>query len=140
MKNIPLPPKMLENKTMSLREIAKVLNVRNDNIVQSAETLQEQGVIVLKTSPFGTGGKIDQVLNRIDSITLVAQNNPRLIKAIVIRWDELESRQIYIPLPPKTPLELLNDAVAVANKLHSEKEALHAQLAQCWKYLLTGDS
>ena len=85
-------------QTMTLKEIAEVLNMtRYDNIVTSAQKLHEAGVINLL--PCSAGTKINQSLNRLDSITLVAQNKPEFTKALVIRWDELETTQAA-PIQP----------------------------------------
>lgn len=62
---------MNNEQMMTLRSIAEVLKMRNDNIIRSAKKLSDKGVIQLNSNG---GGKIDQLLNKIDSITLVAQN------------------------------------------------------------------
>lgn len=79
----------LHDATMTLKEIAVVLELsRKDNIVTSAQRLHDDGVINLL--PCAKGTKINQRLNKVDSITLVAQNNAAFTKRIVQRWLNLE--------------------------------------------------
>jgi phage regulator Rha-like protein len=80
-----------KEQLMTIREIAEVLGSRPEDVLRSAKRLEVKGVINI--IPHANGGKlVDQSLNKLDSITLVAQNKPEVTKAIVQRWDELESR------------------------------------------------
>jgi hypothetical protein len=91
--------------SMSLREISEVLKLsRPDNIISSAQKLVALGVISFCTSK--AGAKIDQRLNRIDSITLVAQNNPAFTKAIVEKLDELENKPVTYSVLEAAPLAI----------------------------------
>lgn len=81
--------------TMSTREIASLLNKTHSNIKISAERLAEKGTIALQGSHFEhKGNKYNEwLLNKRDSLILVAQNSPEFTAAIVDRWQELESKQ-----------------------------------------------
>ena len=84
--------------TMGTREIAKLLNRDHSDIRRSASRLVDSGVInggqPLADTPY-TNDQNGQTyyeyrLNKLDSITLVAQNCPQFTAALVKRWDELE--------------------------------------------------
>lgn len=84
--------------TMGTREIAKILNRDHSDIRRSANRLVDSGVInggqPLADTPY-TNDQNGQTyyeyrLNKLDSITLVAQNCPQFTAALVKRWDELE--------------------------------------------------
>lgn len=86
--------------TMSTREIARLLGKQHSNIKISAERLAENGTIALQGSKFEHCGNWynEWLLNKRDSVILVAQNCPEFTAAIVDRWQELESQQA-----PKLP-------------------------------------
>lgn len=84
--------------TMGTREIARLLNRDHSDIRRSANRLVDSGVInggqPLADTPY-TNDQNGQTyyeyrLNKLDSITLVAQNCPQFTAALVKRWDELE--------------------------------------------------
>lgn len=83
-------------QTMSSREIAELLEKRHDNIKVSAERLAEKGVIgTPATQEFTHNGNTytEYLLNKRDSLILVAQNSPEFTARIVDRWQELEAQQ-----------------------------------------------
>lgn len=89
---------MFGEMTMGTREIAKLLNRDHSDIRRSANRLVDSGVInggqPLADTPY-TNDQNGQTyyeyrLNKLDSITLVAQNCPQFTAALVKRWDELE--------------------------------------------------
>ncbi|MEG1651982.1 MAG: phage antirepressor KilAC domain-containing protein [Hafnia sp.] len=85
---------MSSEMTMGTREIAEMLGAKHGNIKVSAERLYDAGALTaaLKQSEFDHNGNtyFEYLLNKIDSITLVAQNCPRFTAELVKRWDELE--------------------------------------------------
>ena len=103
--------------TMSTREIASLLNKTHSNIKISAERLAEKGTIALQGSKFEHNGNeyTEWLLNKRDSLILVAQNSPEFTAAIVDRWQELESKQA--PQIPKTFAEALQLAANQAKQL-----------------------
>jgi phage regulator Rha-like protein len=105
---------LTQNKplTMSTREIASLLNKTHSNIKISAERLAEKGTIALQGSNFEHNGNQynEWLLNKRDSLILVAQNSPEFTAAIVDRWQELESRhQPKIPTNFAEALQLAAD-------------------------------
>lgn len=84
--------------TMGTREIAKLLNRDHSDIRRSANRLVDSGVInggqPLADTPYANDQNgqtyYEYRLNKLDSITLVAQNCPKFTAALVKRWDELE--------------------------------------------------
>jgi phage antirepressor YoqD-like protein len=82
---------------MSTREIAELLEKQHSNIKISAERLAEKGVIALQETPFTDPQNkqtyTEYLLNKRDSLILVAQNCPEFTARIVDRWQELEAAQ-----------------------------------------------
>lgn len=88
---------MSSEMTMSTREIAEMLGARHSDIIKSVCRLHDAGAICHDTTlPFREfktergNTYIEYMLNKLDSITLVAQNSPQFTAALVKRWDELE--------------------------------------------------
>lgn len=80
--------------TMGTKDIAELLGKNHSDVKRSAERLQSSGAL---TQPLAElifehrGNQYTQyMLNKLDSITLVAQNSPQFTAALVKRWDELE--------------------------------------------------
>lgn len=105
------------NLTMSTREIAQLLNKQHSNIKVSAERLAEKGTIALQGSDFEHNGNTytEYLLNKRDTLILVAQNCPEFTAAIVDRWQELEKQQA--PRLPQTFAEALQLAADQAKQL-----------------------
>lgn len=100
--------------TMSTREIAELLGKAHTNIKISADRLAEKGTIALQGSTFEHNGNeyIEFLLNKRDSLILVAQNSPEFTAAIVDRWQELEAQtQPPAPQLPQNYLEALEQLV-----------------------------
>lgn len=106
-----------QDLTMSSREIADLLGRQHSNIKISAERLAEKGTIALQGSKFEHNGNWynEWLLNKRDSLILVAQNSPEFTAAIVDRWQELESNQA--PKLPQTFAEALQLAADQAKQL-----------------------
>lgn len=115
--------------TMSSREIADLIDKTHTNIKISAERLSNSGVIgTLAMQEFTHNGNkyTEYLLNKRDSLILVAQNSPEFTARIVDRWQELENKQ------PENPLLQLANAVITAqgiiqdqaNKLEQQKPAV----------------
>lgn len=115
--------------TMSTREISSLLNKTHSNIKISAERLAEKGTIALQGSHFEHNGNSynEWLLNKRDSLILVAQNSPEFTAAIVDRWQELENKQ----QPQLSQIEILAQS-ALALVEHEKKlnalEQSHLQL------------
>ena len=92
---------LLQNNelTMSTREIADLLNKAHSNIKISAERMAEKGTIALQGLKYEHNGNqyTEYLLNKRDSMVLVAQNSPEFTAAIVDRWQELENQQPALP-------------------------------------------
>lgn len=80
--------------TMGTKQIAEMLGKNHSDIKRSAERMQSAGAL---TQPLAElifehkGNQYTQyMLNKLDCITLVAQNSPQFTAALVKRWDELE--------------------------------------------------
>lgn len=101
--------------TMSTREIADLLGNLHANVKVSARRLAEKGTIALHESEFEHNGNkyYEYLLNKRDSLILVAQNSPEFTAAIVDRWQELESKSQTPQTPqlPKNYLEALEHLV-----------------------------
>lgn len=120
---------LAQNKslTMSTREIASLLNKTHSNIKISAERLAEKGTIALQGSHFEHNGNSynEWLLNKRDSLILVAQNSPEFTAAIVDRWQELENNQ----QPQLSQIEIL--AQSALALVEHEKSLTHLSKAIC---------
>ena len=88
--------------TMTSREIADLVGKQHSNIKISADRLSEKGVIgTLAVQEFTHNGNkyTEYLLNKRDSLILVAQNCPEFTARIVDRWQELEARNTHVALP-----------------------------------------
>lgn len=123
---------MNNEMTMGTKEISDMLGKRHADIMRSAERLWESGVIGGSTPLAHTPYTNEQNgceyaeyrLNKLDSITLVAQNSPQFTAALVKRWDELE-RGVAKPAIPQTYAAALLEA----GRLAMELEQAEAKLA-----------
>lgn len=102
---------------MTTREIASLVNSRPDNIKRSAERLFSFRATPLEEHAFTNNGQecIEYILNKTDSIMLVAQNSPQFLEVLVKRWEELEAQQA--PKLPTTFAEALQLAADQAKQL-----------------------
>ena len=99
--------------TMTSREIADLVGKQHSNIKISADRLSEKGVIgTLAVQEFTHNGNkyTEYLLNKRDSLILVAQNCPEFTARIVDRWQELESKSSFqIPTTLSAALRLAAD-------------------------------
>lgn len=112
-------------KTMSTREIADLIEKQHANIKISAERLSEKGVIgTLATQEFTHNGNIytEYLLNKRDSLILVAQNCPEYTARIVDRWQYLEEQAAK----PIDPMVILSDPAAMRGLLLTYTEKVIA--------------
>ena len=99
--------------TMTSREIADLVGKQHSNIKISADRLSEKGVIgTLAVQEFTHNGNkyTEYLLNKRDSLILVAQNCPEFTARIVDRWQELEAKSSFqIPTTLSAALRLAAD-------------------------------
>ena len=121
---------LLQNNklTMSTREIAQLLNNQHSHVKKSAQRLGKKGTIALRESNYEHSGNqyTEYLLNKRDSMVLVAQNNPEFTAAIIDRWQELESQQPKEPALPGNYIEALESLIAS----EKEKALLAEQIEQ----------
>lgn len=120
MKDIAIP-----SMTMRSREIATLIEKQHSHIKISAERLAEKGVIgTLATRGFSHNGNTytEYLLNKRDSLILVAQNCPEFTARIVDRWQELEAqvaKAAAAPVINHSPMvQAMHFAEATANMLN----------------------
>lgn len=102
---------------MSSREIAELIGKNHSNIKISAERLHASGVIgTLAAQEFKHNGNsyTEYLLNKRDSIILVAQNCPEFTARLVDRWKELEEKN-HIDL--NNPAVLRNALLSYTEKV-----------------------
>lgn len=117
--------------TMSSREIAELVGKQHSNIKISAERLAEKGVIgTLATQGFTHNGNVytEYMLNKRDSLIVVAQNCPEFTARIIDRWQELEAA-VNNPVTPRVtspypPMLIETLAAAVDRGLMSKRSAV----------------
>lgn len=114
--------------TMSSREIADLLGKQHSHLKISAERLAERGVIgTLAPREFSHNGNTytEYLLNKRDSLILVAQNCPEFTARIVDRWQELEAREA--PAIPKTFAAALRLAAEQQERIEEQAKLIEHQ-------------
>lgn len=118
-----------QSLTMSTREIAELLDKQHGNIKISAQRLAEKGVIAPQETPYvdpqNKQTYTEYLLNKRDSLILVAQNCPEFTARIVDRWQELEAQQSAPALSPAnfSRMQLIELAMqAEQERIESEKQ------------------
>lgn len=116
---------------MSTREIADLTRKRHSNVMRTAESLDESGVITLsqieRVENPGPGPTWinHYTLDKRDSLVLVARLSPEFTAAVVDRWQELESKQpqssFVIPTTLSGALQLAADQ---AKKIEDQEKQL----------------
>jgi phage regulator Rha-like protein len=127
----------LNEKTMSSKQIAEVVDKRHDNVKRTIETLVKQGVI--SKPQFEDGGKAANgvveklyMINERDSYVVVAQLCPEFTAKLVDYWQATKNQKPVIALP-KTYKEALLALVAAEDekeKLLIERDVAIATKAQ----------
>lgn len=116
--------------TMSSREVAELIEKRHDHIKVSAERLAAKGVIgTPATREFTHNGNTytEYLLNKRDSLILVAQNCPEFTARIVDRWQELEAMHAPAFKVPTTLSGALRLAAEQAETIEAQQLQLAAQ-------------
>ena len=118
--DVPANDSRFGEPVMSSREIAGLLGKQHSNIKISAERLAAAKVIgTLAAQEFTHNGNAytEYMLNKRDSLVLVAQNCPEFTARIIDRWQELEAAAKRPALPD------FSDPVAAARAWADAKEA-----------------
>lgn len=114
-----------QSLTMSSREIAELVEKRHDNVKRTIEALIEKAVIShpqIEDGQKSANGVVEKLfmLNKRDSLIVVAQLCPEFTAKIVDRWQELEAQ---IQAPALNPANLSRlQLIQIA--LESEQERL----------------
>lgn len=116
---------------MSSREIAELIEKQHNHIKVSADRLAAKGVIgtpAVREFTHNGNTYTEYLLNKRDSLILVAQNCPEFTARIIDRWQELEAAvnnpvtpRVTAPFPPML-IETL--ATAVDRGLMSKRSAV----------------
>ncbi|MGL5288959.1 MAG: phage antirepressor KilAC domain-containing protein, partial [Aeromonas sp.] len=112
---------------MSTREVAQLVKSNHSDVKRSAERLFIAGLLTqpLAEFPFQHNGNeyTEYLLNKRDSLVLVARLSPEFTAAVVDRWQELEAKQ-----GPKLP-QSYSAALLEAGRLALEVEQRDQLLA-----------
>ena len=112
MSELSLIPEAL-TLTMTSREIAELIEKRHDNIKISAERLAEKGVIgtpAMQEFTHNGNTYTEYLLNKRDSLIVVAQNCPEFTARIIDRWQELEAQVKGQYIAPQVLKDLIEGA------------------------------
>lgn len=130
--NVLIAASAQQTLTMTTREIAALIEKQHSNIKISAERLAASGVIgTLAAQEFTHNGNTytEYLLNKRDSLILVAQNCPEFTARIVDRWQELEAKsaQPFGQITALSRLDILKLAMeAEEARIKAEAERDHA--------------
>lgn len=116
-----------QQATMSTREIAELIEKRHDHIKVSADRLAAKGLIgAPAVREFSHNGNTytEYLLNKRDSLILVAQNCPEFTARIVDRWQELEVQASSGFQVPQTFAQALMLAAQQAEKIEQQQAQL----------------
>ena len=118
----PVAQNVARNATMTSREIAELVNSRQDSVRRTIERLAERSVIALPPmveKPTAGRPAVEYVFSgeqgKRDSIVVVAQLSPEFTAALVDRWHALE-QQHAAPAIPQTLPEALRLAADLAEQ------------------------
>ena len=116
------------NLTMSSREIAELTDTRHDSVMRTIENLNMKGLLECPQFVETQNEQNKQFytisnLQKTDCLVLIARLSPEFMKAVVDRWQELESKQLQ-PALPANYIEAL-ESLIVSEK---EKSVLSEQL------------
>lgn len=117
--------------TMTSREIADLIEKQHSHIKVSAERLAEKGVIgTLATREFTHNGNVytEYLLNKRDSLILVAQNCPEFTAKLVDRWQELEAQATQPALNPANFSRM--QLIEIAMQAEQERMVLETKVVQ----------
>lgn len=127
-----------QNLTMSSREIAELIDKQHNHIKVSADRLAAKGVIgtpAMREFTHNGNTYTEYLLNKRDSLILVAQNCPEFTARIVDRWQELEYQaapnQFNVPTTIAGALRLALEQA----ELIEQQTALIAQQAPAVAYV-----
>lgn len=127
-----------QNLTMSSREIAELIDKQHNHIKVSADRLAAKGVIgtpAMREFTHNGNTYTEYLLNKRDSLILVAQNCPEFTARIVDRWQELEYQaapnQFNVPTTFAGALRLALEQA----ELIEQQTALIAQQAPAVAYV-----
>ena len=121
-------------KTMTLKEITDLLDVRHDKaMLKVAEMAKEPefGTMSILDIVYNDKGQTTKTyqLNKRQSIAVAARLNTALLMRIVDRWQELEDRQHTIAHDASAALMALRSGMNAAGEIVQRLESVLAQIA-----------
>ena len=113
-------------KSMSSREIAELTGKRHDNVMQVIASLMSAQILTpeIQESTFKhRGNEYSQwLLNKRDSLVLVARLSPEFMAAIIDRWQELEAKELLEVERKETRQQAKLDAPLMTKSLADMRE------------------
>lgn len=115
--------------TMSSREIADLTGKRHDNVMPVCRSLRDAGVCPeIQETPYhhAQNGQTytEFLLNKRDSLVLIARLSPEFTGRVIDRWQELEAGQVAVP---RTLSQALRLAADQAEQLERQQHQLEQQ-------------
>jgi phage regulator Rha-like protein len=137
----------IESLRMTSREIATYCDARHDNVLKTIQRLLKVGVLHCsnpKKYISSTGRQsIEYECDRTDSIVIVARIDPKFMRTIVERWQELEiqvkqlQEKSQIRQVIKQDFKLMNDALKTSREhLGKETKGYHYSTESDLLYLI----
>lgn len=118
------------SQTMSSRQIAELCEKHHHHVISTITYLRKEGCLDGRETPYThpqNGQKyVEWLFDRDNSIVLVARLEPKFMKAIIDRWQELEAKQATEVF--KVP-QTLSEALRLAADQQDTIVAQAAQLA-----------
>lgn len=99
--------------SMSSKEMSELTNIRHDSTMRTIKSLIEKGILqatICGEYKDSTGRTFQCYFSdKRDSLVVVARLSPEFTAKVVDRWQELESKQYYIPKTYAEALQLCAD-------------------------------
>lgn len=115
--------------TMSSRQIAELCEKHHHHVISTITYLRKEGCLDGRETPYThpqNGQKyVEWLFDRDNSIVLVARLEPKFMKAIIDRWQELEAQQA--PKIPKTYAAALLEAGRLAEIVENQSLTIENQ-------------
>ncbi len=119
--------------TMSSREIASLTSKQHDNVLKLIRSLIESGIVKNTTPqnyvhPQNKQTYTEFLSDKRDSLVIVARLSPEFTAAVIDRWQELESKNYYIPQTYAEALQLCADQAKEIELLNDKNKELSTSL------------
>lgn len=124
---------IFKNETMTSLEIAEVTGKRHSDVLEAIRKMEPAWEkIAQRKFPLGTytdannQGRPCYVLNKTECLYIATKFNDEARAKLILRWEELETKEVSLIKVPTTFAEALRLAADQAEKLEAQEKMLEA--------------